>query len=203
MSWDERYREGGYIFGEEPSGFFVNVAHRIPHGNVLFLGDGYGRNSVYLASLGGYKVVSLDESSVANEKAMELANRRGVEIETVNASLEKYAIDPNRWQGIVSIFCHLEPELRSRVHHAAVNGLAEGGVFILQAYTPKQLEYRSGGLSRLEMLMNLDMLRKDLEGLTMEYSEEVEYEVNEGQLHHGMAAVVQVVARKNGAKIGI
>lgn len=196
MSWDERYTEGGYVFGEDPSGFFVKVAHLIPHGDVLFLGDGYGRNSVYLASLGGYKAVSLDESLVGNEKAKDLANRRGVAIETVNASLEDYVIEPARWQGIVSIFCHLELELRTRVHHEVVNGLVDGGVFILQAYTPKQLEYRSGGPSRLEMLMNLDMLRKDLEGLTMEYSEEVEYEVNEGQLHHGMAAVVQVVARK-------
>ena len=49
--WNERYGKPEYAFGTKPNDFLVLVASQIPQGRVLCLGEGEGRNAVYLASL--------------------------------------------------------------------------------------------------------------------------------------------------------
>jgi SAM-dependent methyltransferase len=189
--WDSRYSESGFAYGTEPNAFLRSMADRIPRGRVLSLADGEGRNSVYLAGL-GHEVVAVDSSRVGMAKAARLAAERGVRVETVVADLADFVIEPASWEGIVSIFCHLPQPLRARVHADAVRGLRPGGVFLLEAYTPKQLEYRTGGPPVLELLVTLEALREELRGLDLVHAVETEREVREGRLHHGPAAVVQV-----------
>ncbi len=191
-SWDARYAGPGFAYGTEPNAFLREMAPRIPHGRVLSLADGEGRNSVYLAGL-GHEVVAVDGSRVGMEKAARLAAERGVRVETVVSDLADFRIEPDAWSGIVSIFCHLPPPLRKRVHGEVVRGLAPGGVLILEAYTPKQLEYRTGGPSEPALLMTLDALREELHGLDLVHAVETEREAREGRLHRGLAAVVQIV----------
>ena len=190
--WDSRYSEPGFVYGTEPNEFLVSAATHIPKGRVLCLAEGEGRNAVYLAGL-GYDVTGVDASPVGMRKAAELAKSRGVSITTIVADLAEFAIEPGRWDGIVSIFCHLPPELRVRVHRAAVAGLKPGGAFILEAYTPRQLELKTGGPQTLELMMTLDMLREELRGLELVEAREIERVVNEGHFHRGPGAVVQVV----------
>ena len=66
--WDERYLEPGFVYGTDPNEFLVSVAGRIPHGKILSLAEGEGRNAVYLASL-GYQVTGIDGSEVGLRKA--------------------------------------------------------------------------------------------------------------------------------------
>ena len=113
------------------------------------------------------------------------------------ADLAHYPILPAAWDGIVSIFVHLPLLLRRQVHRQAAVGLEPGGVFILEAYTPSQLTYGTGGPASAELLMTLDDLRVDLAGLTLEIAHEIERDVVEGRYHTGRAAVVQVLARKS------
>ena len=162
---------------------------------MLSLGEGEGRNGVLLAER-GYEVVGVDESEVGLEKARRLARERGVPLTTVCADLAEYRIEPGAWSGIVSIFCHLPPELRRRIHGEVVEGLCPGGVFILEAYTPEQLRYATGGPSNPELLVRLEDVRAELEGLRLVVAREVERPVREGRCHHGPAAVLQVVAEK-------
>ena len=75
-----------------------------------------------------------------------------------------------------------------------MRGLRPGGVFVLEAYTPAQLRYRTGGPPHEAMLMTLAGLRRELAGLDFVHAVECEREVVEGRLHHGLGAVVQVVA---------
>ncbi len=50
--WNERYDTEDYVYGTEPNDFLVSIADRIPRGGkVLSLGEGEGRNAVYLARL--------------------------------------------------------------------------------------------------------------------------------------------------------
>jgi SAM-dependent methyltransferase len=193
--WDSRYSEQGFVYGTEPNEFLVLAAKHIPKGRVLCLAEGEGRNAVYLAGL-GYDVTGVDSSSVGMKKAAELARSRGVAITTIVADLAEFAIEPNHWDGIVSIFCHIPPELRVRVHRAAVAGLRPGGVFVLEAYTPRQLELKTGGPPNLELMMTLDVLREELRGLELVEAREIERVVNEGHFHRGPGAVVQLVGIK-------
>lgn len=189
--WDTRYSEQGFVYGTEPNEFLVSAAKHIPKGRVLCLAEGEGRNAVYLASL-GYDVTGVDASPVGMKKAAELAKSRGVSIKTVVADLAEYVIEPDRWDGIVSIFCHVPPELRVRVHRAAVAGLRPGGAFVLEAYTPRQLELKTGGPQTLELMMTLDVLKEELRGLELVEAREIERVINEGHFHRGPGAVVQV-----------
>ena len=97
----------------------------------------------------------MDQSEVGLAKARRLAGARGVEIETVAADLADYSIAAGAWAGIVATFAHLPPALRRRVHRAVVAGLQPGGVFILEAYTPAQLAFGTGGPKSPELLMTL------------------------------------------------
>ena len=193
--WDTRYSEPGFVYGTEPNEFLVIAAKYMPKGRVLCLAEGEGRNAVYLAGL-GYDVTGVDASPVGMKKAAELAKSRNVSITTVVADLAKFVIEPNHWDGIVSIFCHIPPELRVQVHRAAVAGLRPGGAFVLEAYTPRQLELKTGGPQTLELMMTLDMLKEELRGLEFVEAREIERVVNEGHFHRGPGAVVQVVGIK-------
>lgn len=190
--WDQRYGKPGFAYGTEPNTFLTSVADRIPQGRVLSLGEGEGRNAVYLAAC-GHEVVAVDGSPVGLGKAERLAEERGVTIATVVCDLNDYHIEPDAWDGIISIFCHLPPDLRARLHAEVVAGLKPGGVFILEAYTPTQLRFGTGGPPTEELLASLGQLRRELAGLGLVHAEELEREVYEGRGHTGRGAVVQIV----------
>lgn len=194
--WDQRYSEPGYAYGTEPNDFLRAVADRLPRGApVLCIGEGEGRNAVYLAGR-GHEVTALDASSVGLSKAADLARERGVELTTVHADLADHELGRERWGGIVEIFCHMPRPLRDRVHRGVAAALAPGGVFVLEAYTPAQLEHRTGGPPALERLYDLPSVRAALQGLELTLARELVREVHEGAYHHGPGAVLQLVARK-------
>jgi len=147
MIWDDRYGTDGYVYGTNPNEFLISVADQLPVGKVLSLGEGEGRNAVYLAER-GFTVVAVDSSSVGLEKALRLAGKRAVTIEAITADLGEFTIHPSAWDAIISIFCHLPTALRKSVHQKVVQGLRPGGIFVLEAYTPAQLAHGTGDRNR-------------------------------------------------------
>lgn len=193
--WNERYSQAEYVYSKNPNDFLVEVVQQIPKGQVLCLADGEGRNGVYLAQQ-GCRVTAVDASPVGLEKARKLAAERSVEIETIVADLAEFPIQPNAWDAIVSIFCHLPSIIRANIHRQVVAGLRSGGVFVLEAYTPRQLEFKTGGPPNADLTMELTTLQQELEGLEFKHATEIEREIQEGRFHQGHSAVVQVVAIK-------
>lgn len=196
--WDDRYSDTDFAYGTEPNAFLAEEVHRLPpEGPILCLAEGEGRNAVWLAEQ-GYAVTAVDGSSVGLEKATKLARERGVAIECVCSDLAHYTIEPGKWAGIVSIFGHLPADLRPRVHRQVAEGLMPGGTLLLEAYTPQQLAYGTGGPPVEEMMMDLARLESELPGLEFEVAREIEREVIEGKYHTGAGHVVQLVARRPG-----
>jgi len=196
ITWDERYAPAAYFYGTEPNDFLREQATAIPSGGtVVCLGEGEGRNAVYLAGL-GYDVLALDQSAVGLEKAGRLAAAKGVQIQSLVANLDGYRLDAARWDGIVSIWCHLPSAIRSSIHRQVVLGLKPGGVFLLEAYTPRQIPNGTGGPKDVDLLPTLAELRRDLAGLEVLVGTEIDRVVQEGTGHNGLSAVVQMVARR-------
>ncbi len=193
--WDDRYSEAGFAYGTEPNSYLAAVIDQIPRGQVLCLCEGEGRNAVFLAQQ-GCEVTAVDASRVGMGKAQQLAAERGVTIKTIVSDLAHFSIEENHWDAIVSIFCHVPPDIRAQVHAQVVAGLKTNGVLILEAYTPKQLEYKTGGPAVPEMTMNLQALQRELTGLTFVHAAEMDRDVVEGKYHTGKGAVVQVIAKK-------
>jgi len=194
--WNLRYAAPQYIYGETPNAFVAEMASQIPAGPVLCLAEGEGRNAVHLATL-GHRVMAVDQSEAGLAKARQLATARGVEIETVLADLGNFTIAPGVWAGIVATFAHLPPAMRRQVHAQAALGLRPCGVFLLEAYTPAQLMFDTGGPKSPELLMTLASLRDELAGLKLLVGREIERNVIEGDGHTGRGAVVQVFARRH------
>ena len=158
--WEERYAEGPYAYGTEPNDFVREVADRLPPGRVLCLGEGQGRNAVFLAQR-GHDVTAMDQSPMGLQRAESLAAERGVKITTIAADLEEFMIEPLAFGAIVSIFVHLPHALRRDVHERVMNGLAEGGLYVFEQYAPGQNEYKSGGPEDPDRRPGLATVRED------------------------------------------
>ena len=193
--WDERYSDKRFAYGREPNDFLRDMIDLLPAGKTLCLAEGEGRNAVFLAKR-GHDVTAIDLSIVGLEKANRLAAEQQVSIETIHSDLEDFRIAQDGWDAIISIFAHLPPPLRQRVHREVVAGLRPGGIFLLEAYTPEQLNYGTGGPPVEEMMMTLESLEEELRGLEWLHAQELVRDVREGEFHHGTGAVVQLIGRK-------
>lgn len=195
--WDGHYATAEYIFGTEPNAFLASQRALFRAGQrALAVADGEGRNGVWLASL-GLEVVSVDFSAPAVEKARRLAKARGVTLEAHVADVLVWDWPRQAFDVVVAIFVQfVGPEHRPRFFQNMKDALVSGGHLVLQGYTPKQLEYGTGGPSAVENLYTEDMLRQafgDMEILHLESHEDF---IAEGCKHYGMSALVDLVARK-------
>ena len=111
--------------------------------------------------------------------------------------LNDYEFEENKWDGIIAIFCHLPPALRQRVHEQIVRALKPNGICLMEAYTPEQLEFKTGGPGNVELLYDVATLAEDLRGLEFIRLEKTQRLIQEGEGHNGQSAVVRVVAKKN------
>lgn len=199
--WDTRFAStDGYVFGTEPNRFMVAQAHRFKPGmKVLALADGEGRNGVWLAQQ-GLDVTSVDGSQVALEKANRLAAERGVTLNTVVADLVSWDWGTEVYDAVVAIFIQFAgPRLRPRLFQRAAQALRPGGLFLLQGYHTRQLEYKTGGPSAIENLYTEEQLRSELAHMDILHFERYDAELDEGVGHSGMSALIDVVARKREA----
>ncbi len=193
--WNDRYGGDGYVYGTSPNEFLASVAADVPAGPVLCLAEGEGRNATFLAGR-GHAVTAVDQSSAGLAKAGALARGRGVPLATVVADLADFAIAPQAWSGVVAIFMHLPPALRRAVLARAAAGLRPGGVFVMEAYTPAQPAYGTGGPRDVTLLPTLAELQAELGDLEWLVARELVRDVREGGGHTGNSAVVQVLARR-------
>jgi hypothetical protein len=69
-------------------------------------------------------------------------------------------------------------------------------MLLLQGYTPKQLDYRTGGPPFASHMYTPDLLRDAFAGMEILELREYEAELAEGTGHKGHSALIGLVARK-------
>ena len=74
--------------------------------------------------------------------------------------------------------------------------LNSGGLLIVHGYTPKQLDYGTGGPKQLENLYTHAMLEKAFGDFRDVTFVEEERDIDEGTSHGGMSAMIGLTARK-------
>jgi 2-polyprenyl-3-methyl-5-hydroxy-6-metoxy-1,4-benzoquinol methylase len=199
--WDDRYGESGYAYGTTPNHFLTEQQHRLqPAMKTLVVGDGEGRNGVWLATQ-GLDVLSIDLSPVGLAKAQALATQHQVQIQTQCADLTTWDWVEDAYDLVVSIYLHFAPDVRQKIHRSMLKALKPGGLIILEAFNLDQLqyqiEYHSGGPPVQEMLYQPEMLRADFAGGEILELTETVTELHEGQYHEGKASVIRLVLQKN------
>ncbi|NLN62475.1 MAG: class I SAM-dependent methyltransferase [Myxococcales bacterium] len=192
--WDDVYAKTDYHYGTTPNDFLQ--AHvSLLGGRVLSLGEGEGRNAVFMAAQ-GLDVWAVDGSEVGLRKAQALADARSVRIETERVELGDFSPPVASVGAVVSIFVHLLPDVRRRLHQRSFAALQPGGVFLLEGYAKAQLSRRTGGPKNVDMLFSLADLREDFAQADVVLAQEIDREVCEGHGHSGLASVVQIIVRK-------
>jgi cyclopropane fatty-acyl-phospholipid synthase-like methyltransferase len=195
--WDERYAQPGFLFGETPNVFLVSQALRLKPGmTALAVADGEGRNGVWLAEQ-GLSVHAVEASRIALEKSRDLAARRGVTLRWEEVALPTWHWPKAAYDVVVAIFIQfVGPEGRARQFAGMRQALKPGGLLILQGYTPRQLEYGTGGPPHAENLYTEALLRDAFKGWEILHLLEHDDVIEEGAGHSGMSALIDLVARK-------
>lgn len=196
--WNERFDKEEFIFGKEPNEYLVQKTTQYlkPNNSVLCIADGEGRNSVWLAKQ-GMRVTGFDVSDIALTKANQFANENQVSIHYSLCDTDGFNWQENTYDAVVGIFIQFaDPEMRTRIFKQVHQTLKPGGIFILQGYTPKQLEYKTGGPSLIEHLYTEKMIRDLSNGFDILDLHCYEKVLSEGARHTGMSALLGMVAKK-------
>jgi cyclopropane fatty-acyl-phospholipid synthase-like methyltransferase len=205
--WDERYSSEGYFYGTEPNAFLVSQRALLRPGmRCLAVADGEGRNGVWLAQQ-GLEVLSVDASHVAQAKAKKLAQQRGVAMLFEQVDLLQWdwpllsSVEggEDNFDVVVAIFIQFvtSPQ-REQLFASIKRCLKPGGLLLLQGYTPRQLDYGTGGPSQAGNLYTEAMLRKEFADMDILRLREHDSVIREGSGHSGMSALIDLVARKPG-----
>jgi SAM-dependent methyltransferase len=195
--WEQRFAVPDYAFGKEPNYFLASCKPLLPRsGKALAVADGEGRNGVWLAEQ-GLDVVSLDFSPSAQRKGRALAKERGVTVTFLQGDVHAFDYPETAFDAVAEIFTQFStPAERAMKWTGMRKALKPGGLLMIQGYTPKQLQYGTGGPKEIENLYTRAMLEeafRDLHDLTIV---EEELELHEGTSHGGMSAVINLTARK-------
>ena len=196
-TWDARFSSDEYIFGTEPNVWLAQHADLFKPGmRVLAVADGEGRNSVWMAKL-GLQVDAFDISPVGIEKAKKLAQQQGVDVNFSIHGIEDYPWTTGDYDAVVAIFIQFaDPDTRAALFKRMKSALKPDGVLLLQGYTPKQLEYKTGGPPNLSHLYTEDLLQEAFGDLDISELRAYEDVLTEGTQHHGQSALIGLVARR-------
>lgn len=162
---------------------------------LLSIAEGEGRNAVFMAQH-GLNVLGIDSSKVGLEKAQQLAKQQGVNIQTELVDLADYTPAEQSFDGVVSIFAHLPPDLRKSVHSKLIDSLKPGGMILIEGYSKAQIDNNTGGPKNIDMLYDQEEIVSELAACDIMLAQTIEREVIEGQGHTGLASVVQIIAKK-------
>jgi SAM-dependent methyltransferase len=170
--WDVRYAGSELVWGAGANRFLVAEAAGLPPGRALDLACGEGRNAIWLGER-GWQVTGVDFSSVAIEKARQVAERRGVGGDWVVADLLAYEPEPHGYDLVICFYLQLVADELRRVLARAAAAVAPGGTFLLVAHDARNLTEGHGGPEDAAVLYRPEDVVAAIEGLTVERAEPV------------------------------
>lgn len=193
--WDEKYSQVDYLYGEKPNDFLKEESHIFkPKSKILSLGEGEGRNALFLAGL-GHELHCIDISIVGKEKTLNLFHKNNLKVNYEVCDLKNFT-PVDKYDGIVSIWCHMPKEIRQKVYQDLYYWLNDEGLLLIEGYTVEQLSFGTGGPKDLSLLYTFLELEDELKKFKKIIFREVRRDVQEGVGHSGMSATLQILCKK-------
>jgi trans-aconitate methyltransferase len=195
--WNDRFGREGYFYGVTPNLYLKSHIDTLAASqNLLFLGEGEGRNAVYAAKL-GHNVTALDASEIGLAKTAMLAQQYDVTISLIHTDLEWWKPECT-YDAIMCSFLHLPEPLRSEVFAKTLEHLRSGGIFAGEFFSIHQMPRTTGGPKDEDLLYTVDALQKIVQKLPCSIIELVELDTHlqEGSGHNGLASVVRLAVTK-------
>ncbi|CRK85417.1 class I SAM-dependent methyltransferase [Neobacillus massiliamazoniensis] len=194
--WNTRFQAKNYIYGTNPNVFLTDIQKKLQlSGDALTIAEGEGRNAVFLAEQ-GMNVTAWDYAESGLTKTKKLAEERGVAVHTELVDLNEASWRTNQWDELVCIFGHFPAELRQKTLRGVKEAVKPGGYFISEVYSIHQIPYKSGGPKELEFLYTPEEFLQTFPDWRIVHFFMGEVVRHEGELHNGLAHVIQFVGQK-------
>ncbi|HEY1813322.1 MAG TPA: methyltransferase domain-containing protein [Kofleriaceae bacterium] len=126
--FDDIFRSGAG-FEKAPNKLLVTTLDKLAPGTALDLMCGQGRNVLYEASR-GWKATGIDYSAVGIDQARQAARARTLDVDLVDADLDKTDLGTNTYDLVSMIYAGFDPKLVVRAQAA----LKPGGTFVYEYF---------------------------------------------------------------------
>lgn len=167
--WNARYDTEDLVWSAEPNQFLVSEVGDLAPATVVDLACGEGRNAIWLAEQ-GWHATGVDFSRTALDKGRQIAQRRGVTVEWIEADVSTWTPPEHGYDLVIAFYMQLKDPERSAAIGAATRAVRKGGTFLFVAHDLKNLTEGFGGPPNEAVLYTHDEVAKRAEdaGLTIE-----------------------------------
>lgn len=136
--WNETFQmDRG--FSKEPNRLLVETVANMKPGAALELAMGQGRNALHLASK-GWRVTGVDSSDEALRISREQATARGLELETVLADIDEWAVGESRFDLVTLFYAGDHGKWLEKIR----TSLRTGGLVVVEGWAKQSPESPSG-----------------------------------------------------------
>ena len=198
--WNTRFGQEEYVYGTAPNVYLKEKLENLQPGSILFPAEGEGRNAVYAAQL-GWKVSAFDISEAGQRKALQLAEKKGVELDYVVGELPNLGYQIEEFDAIALIYAHFPPHIRSKYHKLLNNYLKKGGTLIFEGFSKDHLAFKKknpkvGGPNNVDYLFSLEELETDFANFEFLELKKTTITLKEGDGHVGKGSVIRFLGQK-------
>ena len=192
--WNIKFLRDGFLYGLKPNTFISSKIKLLKNKTkVLCIGEGEGRNAIFFAKR-GFDVTAIDASDIGLGKLEQRAKEENLNIRTLCLDLNTWE-DEQKYDVIVASYLHMHKDERAALFVKIEESLLEGGYFIGEFFSTKQLDFNSGGPKDIDLLYTEDDFKRNFLYCEKDISEQ-EIILDEGKGHQGDACVVRVVIQK-------
>ncbi|MDD4777289.1 MAG: methyltransferase domain-containing protein [Fermentimonas sp.] len=199
-NWNSRYSSDEYVYGELPNNYLKEKLLKYSPGNILFPGEGEGRNAVYAAK-NGWKVWAYDISTAAKIKAEKLALKNNVHLDYRIGEIQNLKYDNEHFDATALIYLHMAENERKILSESIYNLIRPDGIVIAELFSKNHIEYQKknssvGGPRNIDLLYSIEDVQKEFNNFKIIELKEEEIELFEGSFHSGTASVIRFILQK-------
>lgn len=189
--WNKKYAQSSLpLFGNKPS-FICEKSLAIDNKELspcLFIGDGEGRNSRYMAA-SDIEVTAIDFSEIATRKAREADYKSGLQITRMVADASKWSACDQKFKCCFMIFVHVAAHEREAIFLNISSMLHEGAHFFMEGFSQAHLKHRSLGPSDSSLLYDTETIIHQLPSFRIIKSTVTDEILDDAPGHVGLASI--------------
>jgi len=194
--WNRKFSNETFLYGKNANVFIKSYcANFLKNQKVLCVGEGEGRNAMYLAKI-GFEVCALDASDVGLNKLKTWAKKEEMHVSTICTDILSWNTE-EKYGTILASFFHIEDKDKTAVFTNLEECLETKGFLVLEVFSKNQINYSSGGPKDISLLYDVNSFKTIFKHSTIYKLEEVLTHLDEGNGHQGKASVIRLILQKN------
>ncbi len=161
-TWEERYRSKPAVWSGNPNPQLVAEAAGLAPGRALDVGCGEGADAIWLAKR-GWKVTAVDISTVALQRAADIAGSAGADITFAHRDLRRDPPAEGAYDLVSAQFMHLPGDVRRELYARLAAAVAPGGILLIVGHHPLDQRAHAHRLAFADMMFTADQLVTELD----------------------------------------